>query len=128
MTDHPDIVERLEDYAEDDYYFDHKGSLVTTNRPIALREASAEIARLRAEVTALRKDAERWNLFTRTASLGFDGSPHWNAVMRFPVFSHDDQTITALVDRWASVYEETKRGQDAAIAATTASETKEQQA
>jgi hypothetical protein len=140
MTDHSslqkeknntDIVERLEDYAEDDYYFDYKGSLVTTNRPIVLREAFAEITCLREDnkklsdkAEALRKDAERWNLFTRTASLGFDGSPRWNAVMRFPVFSHDDQTITALVDRWASVYEETKRGQDADNAATT----KEQQA
>lgn len=61
----PDIVERLEDYAEDDYYFDHKGSLVTTNRPIALREAAAEITRLREDnkklsdkAEALRKDAE----------------------------------------------------------------------
>lgn len=111
----------------------------TTDTKVArifLQDAiNAEITRLREDnkklsdkADALRKDAERWNLFTRTASLGFDGSPHWNAVMRFPVFSHDDPTITALVDRCASVYEETKRGQDAAIAATTASETKEQQA
>ena len=58
MTDHPAIVERLEDYAEDDYYFDHKGSLVTTNRPIALREAAAEITRLREDNKKLSDKAE----------------------------------------------------------------------
>lgn len=47
---------------------------------------------------ALRKDAERWRLFVNTASLGFDGAPSWNAVIRLPVFDHTDQTITALVD------------------------------
>lgn len=71
-------------------------------------------AALKSALKAVVEDATRWNLFTATASLGFDGAPHWNAVMRFPVFSHEDQTIAALVDRWASVYEETKRGLDAA--------------
>lgn len=47
----------------------------------------------------LRADAERWNWFVRHASLGFDQSPSWNAVIRLPVFSSDDDTITKLVDR-----------------------------
>ena len=46
-----------------------------------------------------RKDAERWRWMTRHASLGFDGAPSWNAVVRLPVFDSEDQTITALVDR-----------------------------
>ncbi len=53
---------------------------------------------LYAEVDALRKDAERWRWLTRHASLGFDGAPSWNAVVRLPVFDADDQTIDALVD------------------------------
>lgn len=57
------------------------------------------IETLRAERDALRKDAERWQCFIRTASLGFDGAPSWNAVIRLPVFDHEDQTITTLVDR-----------------------------
>lgn len=44
-------------------------------------------------------DAARWRWFVRHASLGFDGSPSWNAVIRLPVFDSNDQTITALVDR-----------------------------
>ncbi len=51
------------------------------------------------EVKQLRADAERWNWFVRHASLGFDASPSWNAVIRLPVFSSDDDTITKLVDR-----------------------------
>lgn len=95
----PDIVERLEDYAEDDYYFDHKGSLVTTNRPIALREAAAEITRLREDNKKLSDKAEalRNALLTAEACLCAHGKPI-------------DPAITA------------------AIAATTESETKEKQA
>lgn len=52
-------------------------------------------------IDALRVDAERWRLFIRTAGLGFDGAPSWNAVIRLPVFDAEDQTITALVDRVA---------------------------
>ena len=44
-------------------------------------------------------DAERWRWLVKHASLGFDGAPSWNAVVRVPVFDADDQTITALVDR-----------------------------
>jgi len=44
-------------------------------------------------------DAERWRWLVRHTSLGFEGSPSWNAVVRVPVFHTDDYTITALVDR-----------------------------
>lgn len=47
----------------------------------------------------VRQNAARWQWLTRHASLGFDGAPSWNAVVRLPVFDSDDQTITALVDR-----------------------------
>lgn len=47
--------------------------------------------------------AARWEWFVRHASLGFDGAPSWNAVVRLPVFDSDDQTITALVDRARNV-------------------------
>ena len=125
MTDHSslqkeknntDIVERLTHFCTDwdgSAMNDHSNPMDGLHC-LDLREAAAEITRLREDnkklsdkAEALRKDAERWRLFTKTASLGFDGAPHWNAVMRFPVFSHDDQTITALVDRWANVYAET---------------------
>ena len=46
------------------------------------------------------EDALRWRFLVQHASLGFDGAPSWNAVIRLPVFDHDDQTITALVDRF----------------------------
>lgn len=57
-----------------------------------------DVLRLAAEVAALRKDAERWRFFVRTASLGFDGAASWNALIRFPVFDSTDGTITRLVD------------------------------
>jgi hypothetical protein len=47
----------------------------------------------------LGRDSDRWRWLTRHASLGFDGAPSWNAVVRLPVFDSGDQTITALVDR-----------------------------
>ena len=53
----------------------------------------------REEYFALKEDAGRWQCLVRTASLGFDGAPSWNAVIRLPVFDSSDQTITALVDR-----------------------------
>jgi hypothetical protein len=40
----------------------------------------------------------RWRWLVRNASLGFDGAPSWDAVIRLPVFDSADQTITALVD------------------------------
>jgi hypothetical protein len=43
-------------------------------------------------------DAMRWRWLVRNASLGFDGAPSWDAVIRLPVFDSADQTITALVD------------------------------
>jgi hypothetical protein len=65
-------------------------------------ERVAEIKRLAGkrwvEIESLRADAARWQWLVRHASLGFDAAPSWNAVVRLPVFSHDDQTITALVD------------------------------
>jgi hypothetical protein len=45
------------------------------------------------------EDAERFRWIVRHASLGFDGAPSWNAVVRLPVFDSEDQTITAIVDR-----------------------------
>lgn len=51
------------------------------------------------ELAALRADAENWRWLVRYASLGFDGAPSWNAVIRLPSFDAEDQTITALVDR-----------------------------
>lgn len=51
------------------------------------------------ELAALRADAENWRWLVRYASLGFDGAPSWNAVIRLPAFDAEDQTITALVDR-----------------------------
>lgn len=50
------------------------------------------------EPSAVR-DALRWRWLVQHASLGFDGAPSWNAVVRLPVFNSDDQTIQALVDR-----------------------------
>lgn len=47
----------------------------------------------------VRENSARWQWLTRHASLGFDGAPSWNAVVRLPVFDSEDQTITALVDR-----------------------------
>ena len=47
----------------------------------------------------MRQDAARWQWLVRHASLGFDGPPSLNAVIRLPVFDADDHTITALVDR-----------------------------
>jgi len=63
-----------------------------------LMRAEDELTAAKAEVEALRADAERWQCLTRHASLGFDGAPSWNAVIRLPVFDSADQTITALVD------------------------------
>jgi len=48
---------------------------------------------------AQQTDAARWRWLVRHASLGFDGAPSWNAVVRLRVFHTDDTTITALVDR-----------------------------
>lgn len=63
-----------------------------------IADAWALIDQYKAALPALQKDAERWRWLTRHASLGFDGAPSWNAVVRLPVFDSADQTITALVD------------------------------
>lgn len=60
---------------------------------------SEEFEALENKLEAFENDAIRWRWFVRHASLGFDGPSGWSAVMRLPVFHHDDQTITALVDR-----------------------------
>jgi hypothetical protein len=59
----------------------------------------ANMAGLEMEFLELREAAARWEWLIRHASLGFDGAPSWNAVVRLPVFDSDDQTITAIVDR-----------------------------
>ena len=51
------------------------------------------------EIQSLRTDAERFRWVVRHASLNFDDSLTWGAVIRLPVFNSADQTITALVDR-----------------------------
>ena len=61
-------------------------------------EVDATLAEAADEIESLRADAARWQWLVRHACLGFDGAPSWNAVIRLPVFSSDDQTITALVD------------------------------
>jgi len=48
---------------------------------------------------AQETDAARWRWLVRHASLGFDGAPSWDAIVRMPVFDADDTTIAALVDR-----------------------------
>ena len=45
------------------------------------------------------RDASRWRWLVKNAALGFEGAPSYDAVIRLPVFSHDDQFITELVDR-----------------------------
>jgi hypothetical protein len=74
------------------------------------REQQAKDYIFRAVVHALahalegfENDAMRWRWLVRHASLGFDSAPSWNAVVRLPVFDHEDQTITALVDRARAV-------------------------
>lgn len=62
-------------------------------------QEAADLDALVIQLEANKLDAMRWRWFIRHASLGFDGAPSWNAVMRLPVFDHADQTITALVDR-----------------------------
>lgn len=71
----------------------------TTDEPTAIRwrKAGGDVRPL-FEVEPLSDDAMRWRCLVRHASLGFDGAPSWNAVVRLPVFDSDDQTITALVD------------------------------
>lgn len=66
-------------------------------------QTAANMAGLEMEFLELREAAARWEWFVRHASLGFDGAPSWNAVVRLPVFDSDDQTITALVDRARNV-------------------------
>ena len=44
------------------------------------------------------QNLKRYRWLVRHASLGFDGAPSWNAVIRLPVFDHNAQTITALID------------------------------
>lgn len=63
-------------------------------------QTAADMAGLQMEFLELREAAMRWEWLVRHASLGFGGAPSWDAVIRLPVFDSDDQTITALVDRW----------------------------
>lgn len=69
-------------------------------RSVDMRElqTAANMAGLETEFLELREDAMRWKWLVRHASLGFDGAPSWNAVIRLPVFDSADQTITSLVD------------------------------
>jgi hypothetical protein len=64
-----------------------------------LKIARDEIERLRAEVCALSKDAQRWRWLERNAKLGFTSLPSCDAVIRLPVFDSADNTISAIVDR-----------------------------
>ena len=59
---------------------------------------SEEFEELENKLEGWENDAMRWRWLVRHASLGFDGAPSWNAVLRLPVFDSEDQTITALVD------------------------------
>lgn len=77
MTDHTDIVERLENFCTD-----WDGSAMNDNTTpmdglhcVDLRQAAAEITRLRAEAEALRKDAERYR-WLRDRLFGADWD--WN--------------------------------------------------
>jgi hypothetical protein len=64
-----------------------------------LNVARDEVDRLREEASALHKDAQRWRYLERNASVGFTGPPSYDAVVRLKVFSTDDGTISAVVDR-----------------------------
>jgi hypothetical protein len=64
-----------------------------------LKSARDEVDRLREEASALSKDAQRWRYLERNASVGFTGPPSYDAVVRLKVFSTDDGTISAVVDR-----------------------------
>ena len=59
---------------------------------------SKEFEALENKLEGWETDAMRWRWLVRHASLGFDGAPSWNAVIRLPVFDSADQTITSLVD------------------------------
>lgn len=59
---------------------------------------SEEFEELENKLEGWKTDAMRWRWLVRHASLGFDGAPSWNAVIRLPVFDSADQTITSLVD------------------------------
>lgn len=61
-------------------------------------QTDADMAGLKAELHELRVSAMRWEWLVRNASLGFEGAPSWNAVVRLPVFDSADSTITELVD------------------------------
>ena len=66
-------------------------------------QTAADMAGLEMEFLELREAAARWEWLVRHASIGFDGAPSWNAVVRLPTFDANDQTITALVDRARAV-------------------------
>lgn len=70
MTDHTDIVERLNACADDPMWAAHCEMSKAT-----ARKAAAEITRLRAEAEALRKDAERYR-WLRDRLFGADWD--WN--------------------------------------------------
>ena len=62
--------------------------------------SAAQMRRYRHDcVTADATDAQRWRALVQHAILGFDASPHLSSILRVPVFSHGDQTITEIVDR-----------------------------
>ena len=64
-----------------------------------LDDVAATSQKAKTELEELRAENERWRWLVRYASLGFDGAPSWNAVIRLPVFDSEDQTVRALVDR-----------------------------
>ncbi len=68
-------------------------------KELDLDDVAATSPKAKAELEELRAENERWRWLVRHASLGFDGAPSWNAVIRLPVFDSEDQIITALVDR-----------------------------
>jgi hypothetical protein len=65
----------------------------------AALNAREENERLREEICALSKDAQRWRWLERNAKLGFASLPSCDAVIRLPVFNNADNTIAKLVDR-----------------------------
>jgi uncharacterized protein (UPF0335 family) len=64
-----------------------------------LRAMADEIERLRAEVSTLNKDAQRWRYLERNASIGFTGPPSCNAIVRLKVLNSLDNTLSKIVDR-----------------------------
>jgi hypothetical protein len=71
----------------------------TSDAADLLRAMADEIERLRAELSALHKDAHRWRWLVRNAKLGFASLPSCDAVIRLPLLDSADNTISSIVDR-----------------------------